>query len=64
MITLAYNLARLFEQSGAVDQARTVYTGLISKFPLYIDPHLRLANMEADAGNMEAASSTYRSSQR
>ncbi len=54
-ITLAYNLARLFEQTKAVAQARTVYSELIRKFPLYPDPHMRLAEIEAEAGDLDTA---------
>jgi len=37
LITLSYNLGRLEEDAGNVDEAKKTYEGLLKKYPDYVD---------------------------
>jgi RNA polymerase-associated protein CTR9 len=44
--TISYNLARSYEGSGLLDEAKEVYEGLIARHPEYVDARARLAYIE------------------
>lgn len=37
LITLSYNLGRLEEDQGNIDEAKKTYEGLLKKYPDYVD---------------------------
>ncbi|KAF2205580.1 hypothetical protein GQ43DRAFT_459850 [Delitschia confertaspora ATCC 74209] len=41
--SISYNLARTYEAEGALDEAKTVYEGLLNRHDDYIDAQIRLA---------------------
>lgn len=56
--TITYNLGRLEEQSGNVEQARDIYKGLVERYPEYLEPAARLAYIDCIDGHPAKALDT------
>jgi len=54
-VTVAYNLARLWEQQGRLEKAVPAYTSILKQHPNYVDCFVRLAACERAAERLTAA---------
>jgi tetratricopeptide (TPR) repeat protein len=53
--TACYNLGLAYDDCGEVSEARAYYERSLAADPAYAYPHSRLAKMEYDSGNLDAA---------
>uniref|UniRef100_A0A7S4DFC3 Uncharacterized protein n=1 Tax=Lotharella globosa TaxID=91324 RepID=A0A7S4DFC3_9EUKA len=59
-ISIEYNMALLNERDCNFEDAESSYRRIVSKFPYYVDAHLRLGCLAKAAGNYDAAESYIR----
>lgn len=50
-VTILYNVALVYEETGERDRAKAIYESILDKFPQYIDCLLRLGCMQRDRGD-------------
>ncbi|KAG0211863.1 protein required for normal CLN1 and CLN2 G1 cyclin expression [Mortierella sp. GBA30] len=60
IITIRYNLARLYEDRNEIQRAEDIYKDIASKYHGYADAHLRLGVIEQSRGNFEQAAELYK----
>ncbi|KAG0180123.1 protein required for normal CLN1 and CLN2 G1 cyclin expression [Apophysomyces sp. BC1021] len=59
-VTMTYNLARLYEEQGDMEKAKTIYKRICADYPAYHDAHLRLGLMEQELGHPSQAIEYYK----
>lgn len=59
VVTIAFNLARLYEATGRTAEARDIYEGIVAKHPAYVDCYIRLGAIARDAGHTDDAAKFF-----
>ena len=60
LVTMRYNLARVYEASFEFDKAETLYKEILREHPKYVDCVLRLGCMARDRGQIYSASDWFK----
>ena len=60
LVTMRYNLARVYEASFEFDKAETLYKDILREHPKYVDCVLRLGCMARDRGQIYSASDWFK----
>lgn len=58
-VTILYNIALVYEETGERDRAKAIYESILAEFPQYVDALLRLGCMQRDRGDDTGALKTF-----